>query len=233
MTYTWLLFDADGTLFDYRAAEDGALRQNFAVHGLAFLPTHKERYQTINHAYWQRLERKEITIAELRSGRFRQLFVETGIDYDAETFADTYLAQLAQQAQLIDGAAELLADLHGRFRLALITNGLADVQYPRLTRSGLADYFEAVIVSDEVGVAKPQAAIFDAAFARMGQPTKRDVLMIGDSLSSDMQGGVNYGIDTCWFNENGRFTRNGLPLRYEIHHLSDLRAILNDSWHEQ
>lgn len=233
MQYTWLLFDADGTLFDYRAAEDNALKQNFAVHGLVFRPAHQQRYQVINHDFWQRFERKEVTPEDLRVGRFRQLFTETGIDFDADAFADTYLEQLAQQAQLLDGAAELLAELHGRYNLALITNGLADVQYPRLQQSGLQDYFRAVVVSDEVGAAKPDAAIFDAVFARMGRPAKSEVLIIGDSLSSDMQGGVNYGIDTCWFNENGRFSRNGLPIRYEIHQLADLRAILSDSWHEQ
>lgn len=233
MPYKWLLFDADGTLFDYRTAEDSALKQNFAVHGLAFQPAHQQKYQTINHAFWQRFERKEVTPAELRVGRFRQLFAETGIDYDADAFADTYLQQLAQQAQLLDGAAALMADLNGRYHLALITNGLADVQYPRLRRSGLEDYFQATIVSDEVGVAKPNAAIFDEAFVRMGHPAKSEVLIIGDSLSSDMRGGVDYGIDTCWFNENGRFAKNGLPIRYEIHRLTDLRAILSDSWHER
>lgn len=223
-TYTHLLFDADGTLFDYDAAEASAIAQNFAVHGLDFQPAHGERYKIINHRFWQRFERGETTPAELRVGRFQALFDEFGVNYDAEAFADTYLAQLARQAQLMPGAAELIADLHGRYRLALITNGLSDVQYPRLQKSGLADYFQAVIVSDEIGVAKPDPAIFDYTFDQLGRPAKSNVLIIGDSLTSDMAGGLNYGIDACWYNPNGQTA--DLALTYQISALSELRYIL-------
>ncbi len=225
MSYSWLLFDADGTLFDYSRAEDTALAQNFAQHTLPFQPDYQLRYREINHQFWQRLEQKQVTPEELRVGRFRQLFTELAIDYDAQAFANTYLDQLAQQAHLIEGAAELIESLNGRYQLALITNGLADVQYPRLARSGLEAYFSAVVVSDEVGAAKPNPGIFDIAFSRMNQPTKAEVLIIGDSLSSDMTGGINYGIDTCWYNPNGQSGR--LPVTYEITQLAELPHILN------
>lgn len=225
MSYQWLLFDADGTLFDYYRAEDTALAQNFAVHGLSFEPVYQQRYREINHQFWLRFEQKQVTSAELRVGRFRQLFTELGIDYDAGTFSETYLDQLSQQAHLIDGAAELIKALNGRYHLALITNGLADVQYPRLARSGLASYFSVVIVSDEVGVAKPNPGIFDIAFDRMNHPAKSEVLIIGDSLSSDMAGGFNYGIDTCWYNPHGDSAQ--LTVTYEIGRLGQLPNILN------
>ena len=224
-TYTHLLFDADGTLFDYITAEAEAIAQNFAVHGLHFQPAHGQRYKVINHRFWQRFEQGQTTAEELRTGRFQALFDEFGISYDANFFADTYLNQLGQQAQLIPGAAELISELHGRYQLTLITNGLADVQYPRLTLSGLRQYFATVIVSDEIGVAKPDPAIFDHTFEQMGRPSKANVLIIGDSLTSDMAGGLNYGIDTCWYNPNGKTA--DLNLTYEISDLSQLRDILS------
>lgn len=222
--YTWLLFDADGTLFDYDAAEMSAIAQTFAVFQLPYEPVYGERYRQINHVFWQRFERQDVTLAELRVGRFQQLFDELGTAVDVESFAQSYLAQLGEQSQLFPGVAALIRQLHGRYRLALITNGLADVQYPRLERSGLRPCFDVVIVSDEVGVGKPDPAIFDVAFARMGQPPKEQVLIIGDGLTSDMQGGINYGIDTCWLNMNGK-SANGLPITYEINQLSDLKHL--------
>ncbi len=225
MRYQWLLFDADGTLFDYSRAEDAALAQNFARHNLAFQPDYQLRYRNINHQFWLRFEQKQVTPEELRVGRFHQLFAELTIDYDAELFSNTYLDQLAQQAHLIEGAAELIRELNGRYHLALITNGLADVQYPRLARSGLEPYFSAVVVSDEVGVAKPNPGIFDVAFARMNQPARSEVLIIGDSLSSDMTGGITYGIDTCWYNPGNKPTE--LPITYNIQKLNELRRILD------
>jgi 2-haloacid dehalogenase len=119
----------------------------------------------------------------------------------------------------------LIADLHGRYHLTLITNGLADVQYPRLQKSGLATYFDTIIVSDEIGVAKPDPAIFDHTFERLQRPSKETVLIIGDSLTSDMAGGRSYGIDTCWYNPNGKTA--DFDLTYEISELSQLRHILS------
>ncbi len=104
----------------------------------------------------------------------------------------------------------------------MITNGLSDVQRPRLEASPIGDYFTAVTISDEIGIAKPDAGIFDASFAAMGQPAKSDVLLIGDSLTSDIRGGVNYGIDTCWYNPAGKPNANGLTPTYEICHLHEM-----------
>lgn len=224
--YTWLLFDADGTLFDYDAAEIAAIAQTFADFELPYAAADGDLYRQINHQFWQRFERQEVTLAELRVGRFRQLFTELQMSPDLDAFSQVYLQQLAVQSHLFAGVDSLIRDLHGRYHLALITNGLADVQRPRLERSGLRPYFAAVIVSDEVGVGKPDPAIFDIAFARMGQPLKEQVLMIGDGLTSDMAGGINYGLDTCWLNMKNK-TADGLPITYEINQLSDLRRLLD------
>lgn len=231
MSYDCLLFDADGTLFDYDTAEVAAVADNFAAFDLAYHPTYGQRYQLINNLYWQRFERQEVTLAQLRTGRFQQLLEELALQVDIEAFANSYLTQLAKQAHLFDGAAELIQALHGRYQLCLITNGLAEVQYPRLERSGLRPYFQAVIVSDEVGVGKPSPTIFEVAFAHLGYPAKEKSLIIGDSLTSDIQGGYNYGIDTCWLNRHAETAVAGLPITYEITDLCQLEGILNQPDH--
>jgi HAD superfamily hydrolase (TIGR01549 family) len=131
---------------------------------------------------------------------------------------------LALGADLLPGAQEIVRALKPRFHLALVTNGLADVQRPRLERSALADCFEKVFISEEVGAAKPSTAYFDAVFGAIGNPPKNEVLIIGDSLSSDMQGGLGYGIDTCWYNPDRKTT--DLPVTYQISRLLELVPIL-------
>jgi 2-haloacid dehalogenase len=126
----------------------------------------------------------------------------------------------------MDGAYEVLEKLHGRCRIAVVTNGLEAVQRSRMSHSTIRPFITQLIISEEVGAAKPQAAYFDAAFARTGHPPKHDVLIIGDSLTSDMQGGVDYGIDTCWYNPAGEPRPESLPITYEIRNLHELLDIV-------
>ncbi len=220
MKYTWLLFDADGTLFDYDRAEVVALQRTFEQMGDGFEPGYVRAYRRINADLWRAYERGEIDQVRLRTERFARLSAALGLDLDAAQFSDRYLQHLGQATYLIPGAEEVLAALHGKVGLGLITNGIADVQRSRLGRSTIGGYLSPWIISEEVGVAKPDRAIFEIAFEKMGQPRKEEVLIIGDSLTSDMQGGRNFGIDTCWFNPAGK--RRLSPVRYEIH---DLREI--------
>ncbi len=224
--YKWLLFDADHTLFDFNAAAANALRDTFVIFGHKFLPEYAPIYQTINNQIWQAFEKGEISAERLRIERFELLMEKICLSENADAFSDRYLQFLGEGTDLIEGAEALVEWLNGRFQLALITNGLKDVQRPRLARSSIGHYFNPVIISDEVGVAKPNCRIFDIAFEQMGQPDKSDVLIIGDSLTSDMQGGVNYGIDTCWYNPTGRPLSGQIKVSYEINHLSDLLAVL-------
>src|SRR5215213_4585871 len=190
--YTWLWFDADGTLFDYNRAEAAALRNTFHSLTLPFEDTYLEVYRKINHGLWQALERQEITQAVLRFRRFELLM---------EAF-------------------------HEKSQLAIVTNGLQAVQRGRLENSAIKSFISELIISEEVEAAKPQAAFFDAAFARCEHPAKSDVLIIGDSLTSDIQGGVNYGIDTCWYNPAGEAQPDGLEVTYEIKHLRELLELI-------
>lgn len=226
MPYTWLIFDADGTLFDYDRAEATAFRCTFEERGLPFHDGYADVYREVNGQIWREFERGEISADDLRVERFARLFDRLGLDTDPASFSSDYLLNLGQQADLIDGAAEVVTALHAQYRMIVLTNGLKDVQHARLAGCGLQDYFAGIVISDEVGVAKPDPAIFDIAFALMGNPPREEVLMIGDGLSSDIRGAANYGIDACWFNPAGAARPDRLPIRYEIARLTDLLVLL-------
>ena len=223
--YPWLLFDADDTLFDYRRAETDALRGAFEAQGIAFQPDWLPVYQRVNAAAWRALEEGRVTSARLRVMRFEELGGELGLALDPAEFSAVYLRQLSMQAHLMEGALELVHSLRASHRLAIITNGLSDVQRPRLARSPLADIVGPVVISEEVGAAKPDPAIFAIALARMGDPDPSDVLVIGDSLSSDIAGGAAARLDTCWFNPRGLPRGDAVPT-YEITHLAELSGIV-------
>lgn len=227
MSYQWLLFDADGTLFDYDRAEAVALKESFKLFNLPFDLTSSDTYRQVNSAVWADFEQGKITVTQLRTLRFKRLFTALNIDMDAEVFSTAYLDQLSARGDLIPGTEAIVEACYGRYQLMIITNGLKDVQRKRLAHTNLGKYFVDIIISDEIGSAKPDNKIFDVAFARMGNPLRADVLIIGDSLTSDMQGGVNYGIDTCWYNPQQRPLSNGLPLTYQIQQLAELKTILN------
>lgn len=226
MKYQWLLFDADGTLFDFNQAESMALTGTFSAFDLPFDNETGETYRQVNAQTWLEFEQGLISQQRLRSKRFERLFQALDVDLDATAFSDEYLRQLGRGTYLIPGAEALLAELDGRFKLLLITNGIPEVQRSRIAGSTIKRYFPQLIISGEVGVAKPDPKIFDAAFANMDWPAKETVLMIGDSLSSDIRGGQNYGIDTCWYNPNGRTPGHKPKPTYEIHDLGHLLSIV-------
>lgn len=222
MKYRWVLFDADGTLFDYEKAEDAALRRTFAQLRCSYAPRFSELYRRINGQLWLHFEQGQIEAVPLRFRRFELLFESIDLDCDPELFSSRYLENLAMGTDLVDGAEDVVGVLYGKVGLALITNGFAEVQRPRLARSALRTYFGDPVISEEVGAAKPAAKIFDVAFERMEGPSKADVLMVGDSLTTDIQGGNDYGIDTCWFNPLRKPSTLGVVARYEIEHLREL-----------
>ena len=225
-SYCWLLFDADGTLFDYDRAETFALRQSFTQIDAPFDADCQAKYRAINHQIWQHFEQGKITAERLKSRRFELLFETLGLDVNAQAFSDRYLSNLSQATFLMQGAEEIVKKLSKAYHIAMITNGLTKVQRPRFRNSMISAYIEATIISEEVGVAKPDPKIFDIAFEQMQYPNRDVVLIIGDSLTSDMQGGQNYGIDTCWFNPENVSNRTAIVPTFEIQHLSELLAIL-------
>jgi 2-haloacid dehalogenase len=224
MKYNWLLFDADDTLFDFARAEAMALKSTLEQVGLTFKTEHIELYARFNHQVWTEFEQGKLNSQELRTKRFKLFFEGAGLNGDPESTSPLYLQNLALGTYLLEGADEVVHALKKRYRLALVTNGLKEVQRPRLQGSSLNDCFEKIFISEEVGAAKPEQAYFERVFNEIGRPSREEVLIIGDSLTSDMQGGLNYGIDTCWYNPQKK--TSPLTLNYQINHLQELLSLL-------
>jgi YjjG family noncanonical pyrimidine nucleotidase len=223
LPYSWLLFDADGTLFDYETAESKALAATFTDAGLPYDPATLDIYRTINAEMWDAFERGEISQPDLHLARFERTLDTLGLQADIPRFGKRYLYNLGHTTDLIDGALEVMPELAKDFKLYLITNGIPAVQHTRLSLSPIRHYFKGITISGEVGIAKPDPRIFDAAFEGMGHPPKNEVLIIGDSLSADIRGGYDYGIDTCWYNPHGRSSDPDLPITFIIESLHEIQ----------
>jgi 2-haloacid dehalogenase len=225
MNYSWIFLDADGTLFDYERAEEYALQATFAQLAEPFGTEIPGLYRTFNAQVWSEFEQGRIGAVELRVERFRRLCAAAGIQRPPEEFSRVYLPNLARGSFLIPGAEEAVAALRPHFHLALITNGLSDVQRPRLAASPLAQAFDLVAISEELGAAKPHPAYFDAVFRLAGLSERSAALVVGDGLTSDIQGGVAYGLDTCWYNPRGLPADPRFPPTFEIRRLSALAPL--------
>ena len=214
--YDVFLFDLDDTLFDFGETEKRAFTHSFESNGFPNgLRDYRESYNTISKFLWDDLEQGRITLMELKTERFKRLFMQPAFDIDAEVFGQTYLDNLGKEVHIIDGVTEMLSSLTGS-KLAILTNGFKDVQLARIGGSVLKNSFEAIITSEEAGYQKPHAEIFDYTFNKLQLTDKSRVLMIGDSLSSDIQGGNNFGIDTCWFNPQQKKNSTTARPTYEI-----------------
>lgn len=227
--YQWLIFDADGTLFDFHLGETTALQKTTGKHGITYTQHLHDAYSAISAVLWKQFELGEISLVHLRVERFERLFGELRIDLEPDAFNLDFMEALGQQRQLLPGAEAVVRDLSSRFRLLLATNGIAVVQRPRFSGSSIRRYFEDVVISDEIGIAKPQIGFMEEAFSRMGEPRRSEVLMIGDSLSSDIAGGANFGIDTCWFNPSGLALDGSPKPTYEIADLTEIEGIVTGS----
>lgn len=226
MNYHWILFDADNTLFDFDRSERYAFEESLKRIGVPFTKSHFDLYHTINKACWRAFEDGKLKKEELRTLRFEQFFSTIGVHADPRQFSENYLNQLSTSAHMLEGAIPLLDELGGHYKLAIITNGLKEVQRPRIMKAGLVDFFEVIVVSDEIGHAKPHAAFFDYTFEEMKQPDKKKVLVVGDSLNSDIKGGRDYGLDTCWYNHQGSANESGIEPTFEVRAIGEVKRIL-------
>lgn len=220
--HTHLLLDLDGTVLDFEASQVAALRQTVADLGVDWDDAHARTYARINALLWEAYERREIEATALRSTRWRKFLDALQVEADPDRVGTDYLSAFAAGAHLLEGAAEAVEALARRVSIVAVTNGFADVQHERLQRSGLRRHLDGVVVSDEVGAAKPQTEIFDAAFEVAGRPPRDRVVMVGDSLTSDIAGGRAYGITTVWVNPSGADHTPHPPPDLTIERLADL-----------
>lgn len=221
MKYKLILMDLDDTLFDFQAGNRNAVGALMAELGLSS-PTVFDEYQAINHACWEALERGEMTQETLHVERFRRFLASKGRGDDPKAVADRFAVLLGQQAIPMPGAEELLAALHGRVPMVALTNGITVIQKSRMARSPLSRCFDRLVISQEVGAAKPDPRIFEIA---LGGVAPSDALMIGDSLNSDIAGAVRAGIDSCWFNPKSKPLPAGARPTYEVRTLGECAGI--------
>ncbi|MCL6574017.1 MAG: YjjG family noncanonical pyrimidine nucleotidase [Bacillus sp. (in: Bacteria)] len=226
MKYETILFDIDDTLFDFGISEKKALHKAFLEHGYPTgVEEYRASYKEISKVLWGDLEQGLTTLAELGVERFKRLFLRHKLSIDPKGFNRVYLGYLGMEIHLIEGAFDLCASLAG-IQLAVITNGFKAVQLSRIGSSPLVNTFKHIIVSEDAGFQKPDKRIFDYAFSKLEIVDKANVLIVGDSLTSDIQGGINYGIDTCWFNPHSKQNNSGIRPTFEIRELTGLLKII-------
>ena len=221
-----VLMDLDDTILDFRKAEHRALARSLEELGVPYDETVLNRYSVINLQHWERLENGEITREQVLVGRFEQLLRELGAEKDAALLRDTYERNLSEGHFFVDGAEELLDALYGKYRLFLVSNGTACVQQGRLASAGIASYFEKIFISEKLGANKPDKAFFDRCFAQIPGFDRERCILVGDSLTSDIRGGINAGVRTCWFNLRGNPEREDIVPDYRIDSLAELPELL-------
>ena len=225
--YPYLLFDADNTLFCFDEANIHAFRAVCDAFGLPFSQTLFDRFEIINNATWERFDRGELTKDETVLERFRAFFAAEGIrGLEPAACNRVHLASLSNATYLMPHAAEVVAKLREMHRIYLITNAVEAVQRGRLGRSALAPYVEEAFISETAGAAKPSVEYFDYVFAHIDGITRENCLVIGDSLTSDIRGGDNAGIVTCWYNPEGIKAPEGYRIDHEIRDLHEVYGLL-------
>lgn len=222
-----VLFDLDDTLFDFHKAEKIALTKTLVHFGIDPTEETLALYSTINAAHWKRLELGEISREEVKVGRYRELFKTIGVECDPVKATAYYESMLAIGHYFMPGTPELLEELYRKYRLYIVSNGTAKVQEGRIGSSGIAKYMDGIFISQLLGANKPDKQFFDICFAEIPDFSLSETVIIGDSLSSDIKGGINAGITTVWFNPKGIENDNDIKPDYTIKELSEVPGLLS------
>ena len=222
----FLFLDLDDTILDFHKAERLALGRTFRSFGLEPTEEVLTRYHLINKAHWERLERKELTREEVLVGRFAALFQEFGLQVDPEACARGYEDNLSIGHYFLPGAYEAVESLSKKYKLYLASNGTAKVQAGRLNSANISHYFQKIFVSQEIGANKPDTLYFQRCFAEIPGFDVTKAMMVGDSLTSDILGGIQAGMKTCWVNPLGKIAPENIHPDYEIKALSELEGLL-------
>lgn len=226
---TTILWDVDGTLLDFHYSQRKALVKCFESAGLSITDEIIERYSAINDDYWRRLELGEITREQLLNGRFISLFEIYGIEgVDVDAFRKKYQYWLGNIYAYIDDSLHVCKSLQAKVEQYVITNGVSSTQRTKLKLSGLANYMKELFISEEIGANKPDKAFFDVVLERLSEKNRDRILVVGDSLSSDIKGGINAGLKTCWYHNCGVKNESPWQSDYEITDLAQLEMILKN-----
>ena len=225
--FTTILWDVDGTLLDFIYSQRYALTKCFRSIGREVNEEILNRYSEINDSFWKRLELGEITKAQLLTGRFVQLFEEYGIEgVDVEAFREEYQEGLGSIYSYIDDSLTICKSLQGKVKQYVVTNGVTSTQLNKLKLSGFYDIMEELFISEQIGAPKPHKEYFDYCLEHITEKDKNKILLIGDSLSSDIKGGVNAGIPTCWYRPEGMDNPTEFQPTYEINDLHQIYDII-------
>ena len=222
-----VLFDLDDTLFDFHKAEKIALTKTLVHFGIDPTEETLALYSTINAAHWKRLELGEISREEVKVGRYRELFETIGVECDPVKATAYYESMLAIGHYFMPGAPELLGELYRKYRHYIVSNGTAKVQEGRIGSSGITKYMDGIFISQILGANKPDKQFFDICFAEIPDFSLSETVIIGDSLSSDIKGGINAGITTVWFNPKGIENDSDIKPDYTINELSEVPGLLS------
>lgn len=221
--YKYILLDADNTLFDFNKAEKESIKQTFEEYNIDCDDNLSNLYHEVNDKYWKKLERKEITKAELATMRFKEIFDLYHFDIEPLSFNNRYKHNLGKQSYLLPDALELVKYLHSlNKKLIIASNGSSTIQHSRVNNSEIKNYIDAVYTSEEAGYTKPSKEFFDKMFAEFSL-TKADTILIGDSLTADIKGGYKYNIDTIFYSPNN--IKNDMPT-YTVTSLLDIKNII-------
>ncbi|MBP2152745.1 MULTISPECIES: pyrimidine 5'-nucleotidase [Erwinia] len=220
--WDWILFDADDTLFHFDAF--AGLQRLFQQYDVQFSRADYDDYQAINKPLWVDYQNGAISALQLQHQRFESWAAK--LDVTAQDLNSGFLSAMAEICTPLVGAVDLLNALKGRVKIGIITNGFTALQQARLERTGFLGVFDLLVISEQVGYAKPHPAIFDYALTRMGNPARERVLMVGDNPDSDILGGINAGLATCWLNADGRAQPEGINPTWQVTSLKELQGKL-------
>ena len=223
-----ILWDIDGTLLNFLRAEYESMKKGFEMFDLGECTDEMiARYSVINRKYWERLERGEISKQEVLHGRFKEFFSSENISTECvEDFNRQYQYSLGDTICFNDNGYELIKDLKNKVKQYAVTNGTKVAQDRKLDKSGLRQLFDGIFISEEIGIEKPGKGFFDVVRKEIGDYESDEILIVGDSLTSDMQGGNNAGIKCCWYNPKGQKNLKNIRIDYEISDLQEVRTIL-------
>lgn len=225
---TTILWDVDGTLLDFSYSQRYAITKCFYKIGKAITEEMIQRYSEINDSYWRQLELGEISKNTLQTGRFLTLFAEYGIEaVDVEAFSRDYQEALGSVYSYLDDSLTICKSLQGYYKQFIVTNGTASTQRNKLKCSGLSEVMEDLFISDEIGINKPDIGFFTACLEKIEEKEKSKIILVGDSLTSDIKGGVNAGILTCWYNPSKSCNDTSWKPDYEIQDLHQIYKVLH------